>query len=139
MQDTVPTEPGRGPRLHQRFDPSRSPLSSSHSKRCVSLDPLFISPAAQPAFTSLVLSAWLYHFCQVGASVMIIATSLAALGSGLLPRWLALAGLVVALLTLLHFVVPLIGALAGLLWIAAVSALMLVGTGSASGPRRLAR
>jgi hypothetical protein len=94
---------------------------------------------AQSAFTSLVLSAWLYHFCQVGASVMIIATSLAALGSGSLPRWLGLAGLAVALLTLLHFVAPLIGALAGLVWIAAVSALMLIGRGSASGSRRLAR
>jgi hypothetical protein len=97
------------------------------------------APTAQSAFTSLVLSAWLYHFCQVGASVMIIATSLAALRASLLPRWLGLAGLVVALLALLHFVVPLIGALAGLLWIAAVSALMLIGRGSASGSRRLAR
>ena len=90
------------------------------------------APDAEPAFTSLALSAWLYHFCQAGASVMVTATSLVALGTGVLPRWLALLGLVVALLTLLHFVLPLIGALAGLLWIAVVSALMLVASGGAS-------
>lgn len=97
------------------------------------------TPDGEPAFTSLALSAWLYHFCQVGASVMICATSLVALGSGALPRWLALAGFVVALLTLLHFLLPLLGAVAGLLWIALISALMLLASGSASAPRRLAR
>jgi hypothetical protein len=75
----------------------------------------------------------------VGASVMVTATSLVALGTGVLPRWLALVGFVVALLTLLHFLLPLPGALAGLLWVALVSALMLVASGSASAPRRLAR
>jgi hypothetical protein len=79
------------------------------------------------AFASLALATWLYHYCQVGASVMITATSLLALMTGVLPRWLALAGLVVALLTLLHFLLPLLGALAGLAWIAVVSALMLSG------------
>jgi hypothetical protein len=97
------------------------------------------APDAEPAFTSLALSAWLYHFCQVGASVMIAATSLVALATGALPRWLALAGFVVALLTLLHFLLPLLGAVAGLLWIAVISALMLVGSRGASEPRRLAR
>jgi|SRR5215210_2511846 len=97
------------------------------------------APGAQPAFTSLVLSAWLYHFCQVGASVMVTATSLVALGAGVLPRWLALVGFVVALLTLLHFLLPLLGAIVGLLWVALVSALMLLGSGSTSAPRHLAR
>jgi hypothetical protein len=97
------------------------------------------TPGAEPAFTALALSAWLYHFCQVGASVMITATSLVALGRGVLPRWMALAGLVVALLTLLHFLLPLLGAIAGLLWVALVSALMLIGSRNASAPRRLAR
>ena len=95
------------------------------------------APDAEPAFTSLALSAWLYHFCQVGASVMVAATSLVALGTGVLPRWLALVGFVVTLLTLLHFLLPLLGAVAGLLWIAVVSALMLIASGSAS--RRPAR
>lgn len=94
---------------------------------------------AQFAFASLVLSAWLYHFCQVGTAVLATATSLVALQSGVLPRWLALAGFIVALLALLHFLMPLLGALAGLVWVVLVSALMLAGAGGASAPRRLAR
>lgn len=94
---------------------------------------------AQFAFASLVLSAWLYHFCQVGTAVMATATSLVALQSGVLPRWLALAGFLVALLALLHFLMPLLGALAGLVWVALVSAIMLAGPAGASAPRRLAR
>jgi hypothetical protein len=76
---------------------------------------------------SLTFSSWLYHFCQVGASVLVLVTSLVALGTRILPRWLALAGFVVALLTLLHFLLPLLGALAGLAWVAAVSVLMVTG------------
>lgn len=88
-------------------------------------------------YVSLALSAWLYHFCQAGASAMVVATSLVSLGTGVLPRWLGLAGLVVALLTLLHFVFPLLAALVGLLWIAVVSALMLTnGVGRTGGVRR---
>ena len=94
-------------------------------------------PDAAFVLVSLTLSSWLYHFCQVGASAMVLVTSLVALETGVLPRWLALAGLVVALLTLLHFLVPLVAALVGLLWIAALSALMLSGgVGSTGGPRR---
>jgi len=94
-------------------------------------------PDAAFVLVSLTLSSWLYHFCQVGASVMVLVTSLVALETGVLPRWLALAGLVVALLTLLHFLVPLVAALVGLLWIAALSVLMLSGgVGSTGGPRR---
>lgn len=93
-------------------------------------------PDAQFVLVSLTLSAWLYHFCQVGASVLVLVTSLVALGTGVLPRWLALAGFVVALLTLLHFLFPLLGALAGLAWVAAVSVLMLTGgVGSTGSPR----
>ena len=68
---------------------------------------------------------------------MVSATSLLALSTGVLPRWLALVGLVVTVLTLLHFLFPLLGALAGLAWVAVVSVLMLTGgVGSTSGPRR---
>ena len=67
---------------------------------------------------------------------MISATSLLALTTGVLPRWLALAGLAVTLLTLLHFLLPLLGALAGLAWIAVVSALMLSGGVRRSGAAR---
>ena len=84
----------------------------------------------------LVFTSWLYHYCQVGAPVMIGAASLAALTTGILPRWLALAGLVVALLTLLRFLLPLLGALAGLAWIAVVSAVMLSGGARRNGAAR---
>ena len=94
-------------------------------------------PDAAFVLVSLTLSSWLYHFCQIGASAMVFVTSLVALNTGVLPRWLALAGFVVALLTFLHVLLPLVAALVGLLWIAAVSVLMLTrGVGSTGGPRR---
>lgn len=100
-------------------------------------------PEASSIFESLAVSAWLYHFCQVGASAMVTATSLAILASNIMPRWMALVGLVVAILTLLHFLLPLIGAISGLVWIALISALMLAGPGattsSTSSPRRASR
>ena len=85
-------------------------------------------PDSQLVFMTLALASWLYHFCQVGTSVLVTATSLLALRTGVLPNWLALAGFGVALLALLHILIPLIGALAGLLWIAVVSVLMLIGS-----------
>lgn len=97
-------------------------------------------PDAQQAFVSLAFSSWLYHFCQVGASALVLATSLVALGTGVLPRWMVLVGVVVALLTLLHFLLPLVAAVSGLVWVALVSAMMLAGSsGRSSSPRRLAR
>lgn len=83
---------------------------------------------------SLTLSAWLYHFCQIGASIMVFTASLVALETGILPRWVVVVGFVVALLTLLHFLLPLLGALAGLAWIAVVSGLMLAGSVGSTGP-----
>lgn len=96
-------------------------------------------PDADRVFESLALSSWLYHFCQVGAAVMVSATSLVALTTGVLPRWLALLGFVVTVLTLLHFLLPLLAAVSGLVWVALASALMLTGSGGASSPRRLSR
>jgi len=97
-------------------------------------------PDAQRTFESLALSAWLYHFCQVGDAVMISAASLIVLGSSILPRWLALIGFLAALLALVHFLIPLIGAISGLVWITLVSALMLAGLSQGvSTPRRRAR
>jgi hypothetical protein len=89
---------------------------------------------AQLAFLSLALSSWLYHFAQVGTSVMVSATSLVVLETGVLPRWLALVGLLLALVALLHFLVPFFGTLANLVWVALVSALLLVDSGRASTP-----
>src|SRR5215203_3171145 len=65
---------------------------------------------------SLTLSSWLV-----------------AVRTRVLPGWLALAGFVVALLTFLHFLLPLLAALVGLAWVAVVSAVML--TGGSRGPR----
>ena len=59
-------------------------------------------PDAALVLVSLTLASWLYHFCQIGASAMVLVTSPVALGTGVLPRWLALAVFVIALLTLLH-------------------------------------
>jgi Domain of unknown function (DUF4386) len=96
---------------------------------------------AQLVFLTLALSSWLYHFCQVGTAALVAATSLVAFRTGVLPNWLAWAGLVVALLSLLHFLIPLLGALIGMLWVAVVSVLMLTGSvGHLPIPtRRLAR
>ena len=62
---------------------------------------------------SLTLSSWLYHYCQIGTSAMVLSTSLVAVGTRVLPGWLALAGFVVALLTFLHFLLPLLATLVG--------------------------
>jgi hypothetical protein len=66
---------------------------------------------------------------------MVLSTSLISLGTRVLPGWLTLAGFVVAVLTFLHFLLPLLAALVGLAWIAVVSAAMLAG-GGREGPRR---
>ena len=96
-------------------------------------------PDAVFVLVSLTLASWLYHYCQIGASAMVLVASLVALDTGVLPRWLALAGFVVALLTFLHVLLPLVSALVGLLWIAVVSVLMVTGgVGSAGRPRRRA-
>ena len=93
-------------------------------------------PDFQLVFITLALASWLYHFCQVGTSVLVTATSLLSLRTGVLPTWLAWAGFLVALLALLHFLIPLLGALVGLLWIAVVSVLMLIGSVGPTPVRR---
>lgn len=95
-----------------------------------------LQPDAAFVLVSLTLSSWLYHYCQIGTSVMVLSTSVVALGTGVLPGWLALAGFVVAILTFLHFLLPLLAALVGLAWVAAVSVVMLTGRVQRSRPRR---
>lgn len=92
---------------------------------------------AQLGFFSLALSGWMYRFALAGMSVLIAAASVVVLGTGVMPRWLALVGFVAALLALLRFLIPL-GGILGLVWVLAVSALMLVGRAGRSrgGPRR---
>jgi hypothetical protein len=55
-----------------------------------------------------------------------------ALRTGILPKWLAWAGLVVALLALLHFLFPLLGAVVGLLWVVVIAILMITGSAAHS-------
>jgi hypothetical protein len=92
---------------------------------------------AQLGFFSLALSGWMYRFALAGMSVLIAAASVVVLATGIMPRWLALVGFVAALLALLRFLIPL-GGILGLVWVLAVSALMLVGRAGRSrgSPRR---
>jgi hypothetical protein len=73
----------------------------------------------------------MYRFALVGMSVLIAATSVVVLGTGVLPRWLALVGFVAALFALLRFLIPL-GGILGLVWVLVVSALLLIGSGGRS-------
>ncbi|MCQ4121185.1 hypothetical protein [Rhodococcus tibetensis] len=73
----------------------------------------------------LTTSSWLYHYCQVGTAVMILATSVLVLRTGVLPRWTA-AGAALGVLALLHTWIPLVAALGGLLWIAVIGLLLAV-------------
>ena len=93
----------------------------------------------QLVFLSQALSAWLYHFAWIGMSVLISATSVVALRTGVIPRWLTFSSFVVALVALLYFLIPL-GALLGWLWVVAISVLMVAGLVDPSGlvRRRLA-
>jgi hypothetical protein len=81
---------------------------------------------ARLGFLSLALSGWMYRFAFVGMSAFIGAASFGSLRTHVLPGWLAWAGLVTALAALLRFLGPLGGWLT-LLWIAAVSVLMVIG------------
>ncbi len=76
-------------------------------------------------------SRWLYSFAWVGMSALIAATSVLALETDTLPRWLAWAGFVFAVLALLKFLMPL--ATLALLWVLVVSVLMLTRQLGASG------
>ena len=90
---------------------------------------------AQLGFLSLALSGWMYRFAFVGMAALIAAASVIALRASVLPGWLAWAGFVAALVALLRFLGPLGGWLA-LLWVIAVSVLMLTGgVSSTGGPR----
>jgi hypothetical protein len=81
---------------------------------------------AQVGFVSFALSGWMYRFAFVGLAVLIAATSLVALRTDLLPRWLAWFGFVCTVVALLRFFGPLGGWLV-MAWIVIVSVLMLAG------------
>jgi hypothetical protein len=75
----------------------------------------------------MALSGWMYRFAFVGMAAMIAATSFEALSTGMLPRWMAWAGLIAALAAILRLLGPTAGWLA-LLWIVVVCVLMLRAT-----------
>ncbi len=93
---------------------------------------------AQLGFLSLALSGWMYRFALAGMSVLIAAASVVVLTTGVMPRWLALVGFVAALFALLRFLIPL-GGILGLVWVLAVSALMLAGFGGGEARNRRSR
>lgn len=70
-------------------------------------------------------------------SVLVSAASLIILRTRILPQWLALLGLIAALLALIQFLIPPYGGMLALLWIVVLSALMLSGAVS-TGRRRIA-
>ena len=87
---------------------------------------------AQPL---LALSVWSYHYAQIGAGAMILATSLVAYRSRALPAWVAGAG-VLGILPLLHLWLPLIAALSSLLWFAVMGVALLVAPTATSATER---
>ncbi len=90
---------------------------------------------AQVGFLSLALSGWMYRFAFAGMSVLTAASSVTALGTGVLPGWLGWAGLLFALVAWLRILGPL-GAWLSLVWIIAVSLLMVVGGVGSTSSRR---
>ena len=80
----------------------------------------------QVGFVSFALSGWMYRFAFVGLAVLIAATSLVAVRTEILPRWLGWLGFVCAAVALLRFFGPLGGWLV-MAWIVVVSVLMLSG------------
>lgn len=87
----------------------------------------------------LSLATWLYHYCQIGAAVMVAAVSVSAWRTRVLPRWMVPLGAVVVVVTLLHTWIPLIAALSSLVWVGLVSILMLVGLIEAPSASRAGR
>jgi len=91
---------------------------------------------AQLGFLSLALSGWLYRFAFVGMAALIAATSAASLRTGVvLPGWLGWGGFLFALAALLRLLGPLAAWLT-LLWVIALSLLMLAGRVGSIGGRR---
>jgi len=80
----------------------------------------------------LSLSTWLYHYCQIGAAVMVAATSVAIWRTKVLPVWMVAVGAAVVVLTLLHTWISLVSALSSLVWIGVVSLLLLFGQARSS-------
>lgn len=74
----------------------------------------------------LTLASWLYHFCQVGAAVLMIGTAVVSYTSNAFPRWFAYLSIPFIVLALLHTWLPYSywSAIAGLGWLVIASLLL---------------
>lgn len=88
------------------------------------------------ALYSLTLAVSLYHFSAVGTAVMIAATSLLAIRTGVLPSWFGWLGLAAAVVAVLHVVFAAISGIVGLAWVLIASLLMLTGSAGRGAGRR---
>jgi hypothetical protein len=84
---------------------------------------------AVTAFTQplLTLAVWFYHYSQIGAAAMILASSVVLWTTAVLPKWTAF-GAVLGVLPLLHLWLPLPAAFSSLIWIAFIGLVLLVVT-----------
>jgi hypothetical protein len=85
----------------------------------------FDDPDASLGFAAVSLSTWIYVYSSAAAAVMIGASSVVASRTGVLPGWLAYAGYAIALLDLLALFIYPAGAALTLLWVLAVSVVLL--------------
>ena len=74
----------------------------------------------------LTLASWLYHFCQVGAAVLMIGTAVVSYNSNAFPRWFTYVSIPFIVLALLHTWLPYSywSAIAGLGWLVLTSLLL---------------
>lgn len=82
---------------------------------------------AQFSAVFLSLAVWLYHFCQIGAAVMIIGGSMLALRSQVFPRWFAYLSWLAALGAALHTWLGGWAAYISLAWLLVAAVLLLLG------------
>ena len=72
----------------------------------------------------LALAGWLYHYSQIGAAALFVATGYIVWRTGVLPRWSAVLALL-ALPALLHIWLGVYAAYTTVAWIALIGVLML--------------
>jgi hypothetical protein len=86
----------------------------------------------------LALSAWFYHYCQLGAAAMIFSSSISIWRTGVLPKW-ASAGAVFGILPLFHTWIPIPATISTLVWIGLIGLIMLVAAKQTAPPAVEAR
>jgi hypothetical protein len=73
----------------------------------------------------LALSAWLYHYSQLGAAAMILSASISIWRTAVLPRWASAPG-IFGILPLFHTWVGRPAAISTLIWVGLIGLVMLV-------------